>query len=110
MTALSFIQRYRDPAVWLAVLCVLFFMNTEGPSLCVFRWMGFQSCPGCGLGHSMHEALHGHWRDSINNHLLGIPAIVLLLVHIARSVYSITKTNNRLYGSKNAYDAAGTSA
>ncbi len=42
--------------------------------------------------------------------LPGMPAIILLLVHIGTSIYSISKTNNQLYGSKNAYDAAGSSA
>src|SRR5690349_10704652 len=107
MPVIKQILRYREPAIWLAALCLLFFMNTDGPSLCLFRWMGYQSCPGCGLGHSMHEALHGEWRNSIKNHVLGIPAIILLLVHIGTSIYSITKTNKRLYGSKNAYDADG---
>jgi hypothetical protein len=110
MTVLKIIQRYRDPAIWLMVLVVLFFMDMNGPSLCLFRWLGFHSCPGCGLGHSMHEALHGNWMSSVEYHILGLPAILLLLIHIAISIYSITKTNYQLHGSKNAYDAAGTSA
>lgn len=110
MVSFTIIQRYREPAIWLGVLVVLFCMDTSGPSLCLFRWIGFHSCPGCGLGHSMHEALHGNWKASLNYHMLGLPAVMLLLSHIAKSIYSITKTTNQLYGSKNAYDAAGTSA
>ena len=110
MSVLKIIQRYRDPAIWWVVLVVLFFMDSNGPSLCLFRWIGFHSCPGCGLGHSMHEALHGNWKGSVEYHILGLPAVILLLLHIITSIYSITKTTNQLYGSKNAYDAAGTSA
>src|SRR6476469_1969256 len=102
MPVLKIIQRYREPAIWLVVLVVLFFMDTNGASLCIFRWMGIHSCPGCGLGHSMHEALHGNWKGSVKYHILWLPAVILLLIHIVISIYSITKTNYQLYGSKNA--------
>lgn len=66
---------------WVLALVALFFMNEEAyqESLCLFRFIGFERCPGCGLGHAIHAALHFNFAESIQSHLFGIPAIGILL-------------------------------
>ncbi len=47
-------------------------------TLCPLRNLGIEWCPGCGLGRAISYALHGNLAGSIQYHLLGIPAIVIL--------------------------------
>lgn len=74
--------------IWTGAL-VLLFIGGEGPSLCIFKWMGFNSCPGCGLGHSIHYLLHGQVEASFNEHILGIPVLVALMYLIIQPFLSI---------------------
>ena len=69
---------------WVAAIFLLFFMNTNAtePSLCIFRFIGFNSCPGCGLGHSIHHALHLNFVRSFDEHKLGIPALLIIMFRI----------------------------
>lgn len=76
---------------WITGLILLFFMNTAGPeqSLCFFRFIGFEKCPGCGLGHAIKEALHFHLTQSFDAHFMGIPAILIILhriVHLSKKI------------------------
>jgi len=63
-------------------------------SLCLFRWAGFDFCPGCGLGHSITWFFHGEVERSLRAHPLGIFAIAILLMRIYtlfRNQLTITK-------------------
>ena len=68
-------------------------------SLCIFKLCGFKSCIGCGIGHSIHSALHFDLKISIEEHILGIPATLIILHHIVKPFLPIkikTKwTNNK---------------
>lgn len=84
--------------IWGGALVVLFFMNTsEGTSLCILKNIGVSWCPGCGLGHSIHHALHLNFIASIEEHILGIPATIILIYQTIKSIYLTNKTFN--YGS-----------
>ncbi|MBS1975180.1 MAG: DUF2752 domain-containing protein [Bacteroidetes bacterium] len=61
--------------------------SKEGVSFCVFRMMGFKSCMGCGIGHAIHDVLHFHFRESLNEHILGIPATLIILYNITKSFF-----------------------
>jgi TM2 domain-containing membrane protein YozV len=50
-------------------------------SLCPLKNIGI-NCPGCGLGRSISYALHGNFKQSLNTHPVGIPAIVILVHRI----------------------------
>jgi hypothetical protein len=78
--------KYLEPATWTLALVVLFFMDTskETFSFCIVKSIGFRYCPGCGIGHAIHDALHLDFRQSLNAHILGIPATVVLLYHIVK--------------------------
>ncbi len=95
MMALSklFFKKYYEAIVWSGALLLLFFMNPDGgPSLCILKNVGFQWCPGCGLGHAIHHALHFNVTASLEAHLLGIPATLLLIYQTIKSVYLTKKT------------------
>lgn len=69
---------------WMASIVLLFFLNPGDvqTSLCLFRLVGFDHCPGCGLGHSMHNALHARFTQSFNEHVMGLPALLIILHRI----------------------------
>jgi len=72
----------------------------EHPILCPLGRLGFDFCPGCGLGRSVSMLLHGDIPGSLQLHPLGIPAafillnrILFLLRHPVRSLPSPTPTH-----------------
>lgn len=95
-------KKYFEPIIWTLALCFLFFMdmNTSSPSFCVFKFMGLPSCPGCGIGHAIHAALHFNFQESLREHLLGIPATIAIFYTIIQSFLNLkqnkhTWTNNK---------------
>jgi len=72
--------------VWAAGLFVLALINPESHShftLCPFKNMGIDYCPGCGLGRSISLLFHGEIEASIKTHILGVPAVIILSSRIA---------------------------
>ncbi len=69
---------------WIIALVILFFLPAEnaGTSLCLFRYLGFAHCPGCGIGHSIRNALHGELVISFRQHPLGIVAVFVIFNRI----------------------------
>lgn len=100
---LRFIKKYAEVFIWSGALVALFFMNpvTDETSLCLFKAMGISWCPGCGLGHAMHYALHLNFSASWNEHILGIPATIILLYQIFKLIYINNK--NYKYGSATTF-------
>jgi hypothetical protein len=81
---LDFLLKNFEGFFWLSALMLLALMSPalEAPSLCAFHWLGVESCPGCGLGHSISAAFHGQFAASIDYHPLGIFAILILSIRI----------------------------
>ena len=48
----------------------------------VLALVGFEHCPGCGLGHSISYLLRGEWQLSWQSHPLGTFALVIILKRI----------------------------
>ena len=69
---------------WISGMVLIFFMNTESnqATLCVFRFIGFNHCPGCGIGHSIHHALHFQFWQSYQSHWMGLPSVVIIFFRI----------------------------
>jgi hypothetical protein len=66
--------------MWSVALALLYFMDTSSKvSLCIFKFIGFDGCWGCGIGHSIHHTLHFRFAEALNDHILGIPATVALM-------------------------------
>ncbi len=87
---LSTIRKYQglvythfELIVWIIAIIVLYFLpETKGPSLCLFKAVGLNSCPGCGIGHSIHDALHFQFTASWNHHPMGIMAVLIIFMRI----------------------------
>ena len=68
---------------WFSGLLWLYFMPLgHERSFCLFKFLGFSSCPGCGLGHAIHYALNGDFVTSWHYHKLGLPALCILITRI----------------------------
>lgn len=55
-------------------------------SLCPLDALGFNFCPGCGLGHAVAHLARGEIVASLHAHPLGGPAVLVLTHRIARLV------------------------
>jgi hypothetical protein len=75
-----FLKSYFEAIVWVTALILLATMDpySTQPSLCMFHNLGIESCPGCGLGHSVSAAFHGQFGQSFTLHPLGMITIVFL--------------------------------
>jgi len=62
-------------------------------TLCIFKLMGIDFCPGCGLGHAIIFLFHGSFVDSWNSHPLAILAVAVLL----HRIYKILKNDISIY-------------
>ncbi len=58
-------------------------------SICPIKNLGFDFCPGCGLGHSITQIFHGNFIESFQTHPLGFFALIIILYRI----YTLLKTN-----------------
>lgn len=80
---------------WMTALALLALMNPAtdmGFSLCIFKNLGINFCPGCGIGHSISYFLHGQIPASLQAHPLGIPALIIIvkrIVQLARPLFII---------------------
>jgi len=53
-------------------------------SVCMLKLAGFDSCWGCGIGHSIHHTLHFEFAQAVKHHWLGIPSTLALIWLIIR--------------------------
>ncbi len=70
-----------EPFIWIVALLYLAIHNPYAQTeftICPLRNLGFHYCPGCGLGRAVSFLLHGDIVRSIQTHLLGIPATIIL--------------------------------
>lgn len=88
-----------EAVIWLAGLMGL---AVAGPyldghvSVCIPTLMGFDFCPGCGLGMSVSYLFRGDLAASWAAHPLGIPAAGLLA---ARSAHLLAKRQRSIHSS-----------
>lgn len=85
--------KYIEQVIWTIALTVVFFMDvssSEG-SLCVFKFLGINFCPGCGLGHSVYYALHFDFYNSFQHHLMGPFVTLAILIQIFKPFIKLTK-------------------
>lgn len=71
---------------WLLSLVSLYFLNVDGQSLCLFRFVGVEWCPGCGLGHAIHAAMHFDFATSFSEHFFGVPALLIIAHRITQLI------------------------
>lgn len=86
--------------IWSAALVylALFFNPAESHfTICPLSNFGVDDCPGCGLGRSISLFFSGKITQSFQTHILGIPAVLILIYRIISIVitnYSIHKKLN----------------
>jgi len=82
---------------WITALFVPFFIDPWASnhfSICFFKWIGIDWCPGCGLGKSIAFLYRGEWRLSFESHWLGAAATFLLayrVFNLLRKNFFLTK-------------------
>ncbi len=80
--------------IWIASLFYFaFFVNPYEVhfTICPLSNLGFDHCPGCGLGNSIALIFRGDFNQSFSTHILGIPALLIIL----HRIFSIIKFNFR---------------
>jgi len=81
-----------EALIWISGLVYLAFFSSMYQThftICPLANLGFDFCPGCGLGHSITQFFHGNFVDSFNTHPLGFFALIIILYR----TYTLLKTN-----------------
>jgi hypothetical protein len=92
--ALKFLEDNLEAVLWTSALVWLALMDPAGGShvsLCPLSALGFDWCPGCGLGRAVSCVLHGDLAGSLHHHFLGIPAVIVLVSRV------VVLTKNSIY-------------
>jgi hypothetical protein len=86
-----------EAIIWAVGLMALALYNPATDNhitLCPFSNLGFDFCPGCGLGRSILLLYKGEVTQSFQRHPLGIFAVIILVYRIL----SLTLTHIKRYG------------
>ena len=91
---IKWMRHHFDLLFWIAALIILFFLpeGKSESSLCVFTLLGFGHCPGCGIGHAIHYALHLNLPASFTHHPMGIPGVIIIFIRIKQLLYPPKQT------------------
>lgn len=78
------IVKHIELIFWCSALIWLYFIkiDTTHFTLCPLNNLGFDFCPGCGLGKSISLIFSGDFLQSFHTHPLGIFALILILHRI----------------------------
>lgn len=91
--------QHRELFIWLTALVMLYTADLHSDfTLCIPSHLGFENCPGCGLGHSITAAMHGNWALSLHYHILGIGALVVLSMHTIKLARNLITEIQQHYG------------
>jgi hypothetical protein len=94
LSSFQWLRKHSELLFWLSALFLLFFLpeKTADTSLCVFSLLGFGHCPGCGIGHSIHYALHLKFAASFQHHPLGMFGVIVIFSRIKQLTYPVKPT------------------
>ena len=87
---------------WIASLFALAFAEPQVHNhlqhftLCPLANMGFEWCPGCGIGRSITQLLHGNIKASLDHHWFGIPALLIIIFRV-RTLFKLNFRNYKDY-------------
>ena len=85
-----------EALVWISGLAYLGLIHSPGGThftICPLSNLGFEFCPGCGLGNSISYIFKGDFIASVHSHPLGIFALLIITLRII----TIIKNNRRKY-------------
>lgn len=82
------IRRNSEALIWVIAIVALATMDPTAAhvSLCPLANLGWDFCPGCGLGHSIAYIFRGDFAASFAEHPLGLPALIMLLFRVVTLV------------------------
>jgi hypothetical protein len=89
---------FLEAGIWGMALLYLFFMNPfedSTVSLCILKNIGFEHCPGCGLGRSISFLLHGELSSSWGAHKFAIPTLLILTYRIIQIIVNYYRHNRQ---------------
>jgi hypothetical protein len=66
-------------------------------TLCLFSQLGFDFCPGCGLGRSIVFLFHGEVLQSFQTHPFGLLAVIILSYRIFQLLKQHIKSHGKSY-------------
>lgn len=94
-----FFKKYFEIAAFSMGLLLLAFMDpysATGPSLCLIDNLGFEYCPGDGLGHSVAYIFRGELSNALEANILGPFAIIILSGRIFYLFYNNLFNRNKI--------------
>ncbi|MEO8172355.1 MAG: DUF2752 domain-containing protein [Sediminibacterium sp.] len=93
MNLLTWFRRNLELLCWITALVLLFFLpeNKPSTSFCLSTLLGLGQCPGCGIGHAIHYALHLKFATSFQHHPLGIFAVIVIFIRIKQLIHPVKK-------------------
>lgn len=83
-----------EAAIWtvaIIYLAVIDPLQESQINFCVLDRLGFENCPGCGLGRSVSYILHGDILSGWETHKAGLLALPVLLYRIGQISFSQIK-------------------
>ncbi|MEL7834645.1 DUF2752 domain-containing protein [Fodinibius sp. Rm-B-1B1-1] len=92
-------KNYFEVAAFSIGLILLAFMDpntTTGPGLCLLENLGFQYCPGDGLGHSISFFFRGEFSNALQSNILGPFAVFIIGGRIIYIVYKNSLNHNKI--------------
>ncbi len=68
----------------MAMILLSWFPPSSGSqfSFCILKLLGFDHCPGCGIGHAMGYFIRGNFTASFESHPLGSFAVIIIMSRI----------------------------
>jgi hypothetical protein len=86
---LTEIWHRKEAIIWLVALILLAASNPSEHhyTLCPLHNLGWDFCPGCGMGRSISYLFHLQVEKSFLTHPLGIPAVIILLHRITKVLF-----------------------
>lgn len=86
--------------IWISALIYLVFFNDpfhQHFTICPLSNAGFKYCPGCGLGNSISLLLKGYFVESFKTHILGIPALIIIIHRVYTLInFNLKKTRSQI--------------
>ena len=88
-----------EAIIWIGSLVALGFTSIHHDhfTICPFALIGFEWCPGCGLGRSISLFFHGEILDSLKVHPVGIFAVIVLSFRIISLIKQYIKNYGKSY-------------
>ncbi|MEJ2593762.1 MAG: DUF2752 domain-containing protein [bacterium] len=92
----KFFRRHLELIFWITALVLLFLITPDKVhfTLCPLSNLGFDFCPGCGVGHSIHYAMWLDLQRSFGCHPLGVVALFIIIYRITQLIILPFKLTN----------------